>query len=255
MCILLLAYRPRPDLTLVLAANRDEFFDRPSSPSGWWEGPHGILAGRDLRQGGTWLGVTRRGRMAALTNIREPSRHDPAAPSRGLLVTKFLESPLDAGAFLRTLDGSPYNGFHLVVFDGQHLAAFSNRAQGVRFLEPGLYGFSNGPLDPPWPKVRRGLTALEGVLQAKDDSLEEALLHLLADRTPAEGEELPDTGIGLEAERALSPIFTWTERYGTRASTVVLLRTHGEVTWVERPYDCAGRPGREIRFSFRREVP
>ncbi len=255
MCILLLAHRPRPDLTLVLAANRDEFYDRPSAPSAWWEGPHGILAGKDLRQGGTWLGITRRWRLAGLTNIREPSRHDPAAPSRGRLVKAFLESGLDAGAFLRSLDGTPYNGFNLVVFDGDRLAAFSNRAPGTRFLKPGFHGFGNGVLHSPWPKVRRGLEALEKALEGKDGDLEESLLALLADRTPAADGELPRTGLPLEAERALSPIFTRTEVYGTRASTVVVLRADGRVTWVERPYDPQGRAGREVRVSFRREAP
>lgn len=253
MCILLLAHRPRPDLSLVLAANRDEFYDRPSAPSAWWEGPHAILAGRDLRQGGTWLGITREGRLAALTNIREPSRHDPAAPSRGHLVRGFLESSRNAVSFLQDLDGSPYNGFNLVVFDGQRLAAFSNRAAGVRVLEPGLHGFSNGVLDAPWPKVRRGLAALGRALEREGENLEEALLSILADRAPAPDEELPRTGIGVEAERALSPLFTRTEVYGTRASTVVILRADGRVSWVERPYDPQGRPGHDVRFSFRRE--
>ncbi|MGC8762478.1 MAG: NRDE family protein [Acidobacteriota bacterium] len=256
MCLLLLAHRPRPDLTLVLAANRDEFYDRPSAPSAWWEDSPGILAGRDLRQGGTWLGVSRRGRLAALTNIREPSRHDPAAPSRGLLVKEFLRSPLDAGAFLRKLDGSPYNGFNLLAFDGENLAVASNRAEGVRLLEPGLHGFSNGLLDSPrWPKVRRGMAALGRLLEAADGNLEEGLLAVLADGTPAPDGELPRTGIGLEAERALSPIFTRTEVYGTRASTVVILRADGGVSWVERAYGPSGRPGPEVRVCFRREVP
>lgn len=255
MCILLLAHRPRPDLALVLAANRDEFYDRPSAPSAWWEESPPILAGKDLRQGGTWLGVTRRWRLAALTNVREPSHHDPAAPSRGRLVKAFLESGLGAETFLETLDGNPYNGFNLVVFDGDRLAAFSNRAMGVRFLEPGLYGFSNGVLHCPWPKVRRGLEALEKALEGKEGDLEEALLRLLADRTPAPDGDLPRTGLPLEAERALSPIFTRTEVYGTRASTVVVLRSDGEASWVERPYDSQGQPGREVRVTFRREAP
>lgn len=253
MCLLLLALDARPDLPLVLAANRDEFYDRPTAPSAWWPGSHGILAGRDLRQGGTWLGVTRRGRLAALTNIREPSRFDPAAPSRGLLVRGFLESGADAAGYLASLAGVPCNGFNLVAYDGERAAVFSNRAEGVRPLGPGFHGFANGVLACNWPKVRRGIEGLRRAL-SEGERLEEALLELLADRTPAADEELPDTGVGLEAERLLSPLFTRTAVYGTRTSTVVAFRADGRVTWVELPYDREGRRGEAVRISFEREA-
>ena len=235
MCLILIAYRARPDYELLVAANRDEFHDRPTAPLAFWDDAPEVLAGRDLKEGGTWLGITRAGRFAALTNYRDPRSVRPDAPSRGHLVSDYLRGGEPARGYLDRLmpRADAYNGFNLLLGDETGLYYYSNRAGGFQALAPGVYGLSNHLLDTPWPKLERGRRALRRVLDHGSDPTPDALLHLLMDRTPAPDAELPDTGVPLEWERWLSPIFITAPNYGTRSSTVLMADSAGRTCLVE----------------------
>lgn len=240
MCIIALSYQQHPDYPLLLAANRDEFFARPTAALDWW--PDGqILAGTDLQAGGTWLGASRSGRMAALTNFRDPRANQPNAPSRGQLVSTFLASQSSAADFATSLlpQSSQYNGFNLLLFDGQQLFYVSSVEAQARPLSAGLYVVSNHVLDTPWPKVER---LKQGMLQhLADPKLDtEALFNLLSDRQQPVDKELPDTGIGLEWERRLSSVFVTAPGYGTRASTLLRLNRNQQLELIERSFAEGG---------------
>ena len=250
MCLILIAHRAHPRYPLVVAANRDEWFRRPSAPAAFWEDAPDVLAGRDLEQGGTWLGVTRSGRFAALTNFREPGAHRAEAPSRGALVSDFLRGREATLEFLARLapHAARYNGFNLVTWDGETLAATSNRNGSTHPLGAGVFGLSNHLLDTPWPKVREGRIGLAALL-AREVSVE-ALLELLDDTRIAEDRELPDTGVGLEWERRLSPLRIVAADYGTRCSTVLLVDREGGVELAERTFAPNGTPAGLVRERF-----
>ena len=254
MCLILLAWKTREDYPLIVAANRDEFYQRPTAPADFWEEAPEILAGRDLQAGGTWFGIDRQGRLAALTNYRDPALHRTGAPSRGELVSDYLRGRQEPKAYLDAVESRAglYNGFSLVLGNLSSLCFFSNR--DARFpLEPGLHGMSNRLLDTPWPKVERGKRALAALLAAGDEPAPEALLALLADRLRPPDDELPDTGVGLEWERVLSPIFIESPLYGTRSSTVLIVDSEGRVTLVERVFGGGDDPWMTARFTFRVE--
>jgi uncharacterized protein with NRDE domain len=242
MCLAAFALNAHPRFPLVIAANRDEFFARAAAPMGWWRsGAAEIMAGKDLSAGGTWLGLSRSGRFALLTNVREPGRQDPAAPSRGALVTSWLGSDLPADAFAAALPPG-YNGFNLIAGDVQRSAWhwLSNRAEQPVALGAGVHGLSNAALDTPWPKTLALRSALTQGLSASPsaDALAQHLFTALADTSIAPDTRLPDTGIGLARERALSPAFIRIpdpdspERaiYGTRCSTVLISERQDGVT-------------------------
>lgn len=243
MCLILIAYRCHPGYELLVAANRDEFHDRPTAPLAFWDDAPQVLAGRDLRQGGTWMGVTRTGRFAAITNYRDPGRMRPDAPSRGRLVGDFLQGSQPAGAYLEGLlpRTGRYNGFNLLLGDETGLHYYSNHAGSPRSLSPGWYGLSNHVLDTPWPKLRRGLAMLRRALDQRPDPTPDDLLRLLADRAVAPDPELPRTGVPLEWERWLSPIFIDAPGYGTRSSTVLLVDERGRARMVETTWADASR--------------
>lgn len=245
MCLILFAWHCHPRYALVLAANRDEFYARPSEPLAFWPDAPDVLAGRDRIAGGSWLGLTRNGRFAAVTNVRDPNRQRPEAPSRGLLVSDFLCGDQPAAAYLAELAdrAGAYNGFNLLVGDASGLYYFSNYGDARRRLTAGLYGLSNAALDQPWPKVRRGRQRLAAMLATPTPAM---LLELLGDRGRPDDDELPDTGIGLERERVLAPIFITSERYGTRSSSALLLAHTGQAELVERD----ALTGRERRFHL-----
>jgi len=243
MCLILMAYRVHPDYELLVAANRDEFYDRPTAPLAFWDDHPALLAGRDLQEGGAWMGLSGAGRFAALTNYRDPDRVRPDAPSRGHLVRDYLCGDRSASAYLDRLraSGADYNGFNLLLGDETGLYYYSNRASGFQALTPGLYGLSNHLLDTPWPKLKRGRRALRRVLECGSEPTPDALLRLLADRTPAPDAELPDTGVPLEWERWLSSIFIDAPGYGTRSSTVLLVEAGRRVRMVETTWVDASR--------------
>ena len=253
MCLLVLAWMTHPRYRLVVAANRDEFHDRPAAPLAWWSEDGRVLAGRDLRAGGTWMGVTRAGRFGVVTNFRELEAPPVAdAPSRGRLVPEFLAGADQPAAFVDRLNGAAarFAGFNLLVGDARELHYVSNRdSGGPRALEPGLYGLSNHQLDTPWPKLVKTRERFAAALEQRD--LEAgALFELLDDREPAAGDSMPDSGLPPEWERALSAPFVLNERYGTRCSTVVLAGHDGHTIAAERRFDSAGRQSGATRLEF-----
>ena len=242
MCLLVIAYRSHPDYKLIVAANRDEFYDRPAAPATFWDDAPEVLAGRDLVADGTWLGITRNARIAAIANYRDPSHHIENAPSRGLLVRDYLSNDMDPKTYLDTIRHSgPYNGFNLVCGNLDSLYYYSNRDDVVRELSPGLYGLSNHLLNSPWPKVERSKKALAKILSSGQGFGNESILEILSDQLRPDDDDLPDTGIGLEWERILSPIFVTSDLYGTRASTVIMIDNGNHVTFVERSFDGNAR--------------
>lgn len=251
MCLLVFAWRTRPDLPLILAGNRDEFHARPAAPAGWWGEHEELLGGRDLEAGGSWLALDRRGRLAVVTNVREPVRDTRGRRSRGELVVDALRFDGPLGRFAEQLRGrrDEYGGYNLLIGDGEELHCLSNRSKDRIGLEPGIYGLSNDRLDTPWPKVvaaRDGLLRLVGRAEVEVDGL----FELLADRTPAPDDELPDTGVPLEWERVLSAAFIVGSEYGTRASTVVLVRADGVVEFAERRFGPGGERTGRTRLEF-----
>ena len=253
MCLAVVALRAHPRYALVIAANRDEFHVRASAPAQWWD--DAWLAGRDLAAGGTWLGVTRAGRWALLTNVRDRTRHDPRAPSRGELVTRVLAASGSAAGVLGAIVGSGarHNGFNLLAGDTDDAYWGSNRERQARALAPGIHGLSNHRLDTPWPKVVRTKAAVAAWCAAGGEgALEiEPLFRILGARQLAADGELPQTGIPLARERLLSAPFIVSDDYGTRSSTVLTLARGGEARFVERTFDPAGRAAGEVDFRFR----
>lgn len=247
MCLILLAYRSHPDYPLIVAANRDEFLDRPTEPARFWKDHPDLLAGRDGVGGGTWMGITRRGRFAALTNYRDPFASVKNKKSRGLLVRDYLTAEISPRNYLNNLSKhrTSYPGFNLLVGSPRELWYYSNQKNMISSVEPGIHGLSNALLDTPWPKVVKGKERMAACLQKPDPS---CLFELLADEEPAPDEQLPDTGIGLERERLLSPAFIRAPGYGTRSSTVLLVSARGEVNFIERSF--AGEKTTEVRYRF-----
>ena len=253
MCLLTLAIDQSRRFPLVVAANRDEFFNRPAARLAWWSPAPGlpdVLGGRDLEAGGTWLGLTAEGRLAIVTNVRAPqASRDPGAPSRGDIVTRWLAGDAATDRFWMRTALSGYNGFNLIAADFQRGDCFyaTNQAPNPLRLERGLYGLSNGALDAPWPKVeilkdatREALVSCESV-----DALATRLFEALGDRTPAPDDELPHTGVSPEWEKVLSAAFVRTPdlSYGTRCSTLVITERVNKrlVTHVfERTFSAAG---------------
>jgi len=264
MCLILVGWQSHPDYPLIIAANRDEFYARRTRPAAWWGQAVSLLAGRDEEAGGTWLGINRRGRFALLTNVRGPDERNPHAPSRGLLVLSALQSaaPLTQWASESTRSAQGFNGYNLLVgeplpvpargMDAQLLYT-SNRSpdasQEARALAPGIYGLSNALLDTPWPKLTRAVGGF--ACQVANKVCPEALLRLMADRELARDPELPETGIPLDWERALSAIQIRAKGYGTRATTIITVRRDGSVMFLERAFGTE-RPHQHVdrRFEF-----
>jgi len=251
MCLIVFAYKVHPYYKLVLAANRDEFYERPSMAADFWHDHPGVLAGRDLKNGGTWLGITREGKFAAVTNYRDPSNLKSNALSRGQLVGRYLTGKQRPEDYLRKITPTVdrYNDFNLLLGDDERILFFSSCAKS-RELKPGIYGLSNHVLDSPWPKVRRSKRMLKAALSQKGRALEDALFELLSDRHIPSDNKLPDTGVGREWERLLSPIFIESPLYGTRSSTVLLIGKNRQVRFVEKIFDGLQLPWLVSRFSF-----
>lgn len=248
MCLLVFAWRPDAAERLVFAGNRDEFHARPAAPADWWE--NGTLGGRDLRAGGTWLAAHRNGRFAVVTNYREPLEEGRGPRSRGELVTAFLDSTATPDALAREVAarGHDYAGFNLLLGDPSALVYLSNRGRGPERLAAGVYGLSNHLLDTPWPKLERTRARFHDLLARGANP--ESLLAMLADRTPAATDELPDTGIGPEWERLLSSPFITSPLYGTRCSTVMKMLEDKEMEFIERRFDPNGAVAGHSRFEF-----
>lgn len=239
MCLIVFAWQVIPGVPLVAAGNRDEFLSRPTASAAWWTDRPQIFAGRDLQDGGTWMGVTREGRFAAVTNFRDPSVKRPEAPSRGALVADFLAASSTPEEYIAALEAhaSEYNGFNLLVGDRNTLIWFSNAApdddRNGKPLAAGIYGLSNGSLDSPWPKVVRTKAQFASLIC--QGAPEDAYFEMLTDTTRAPDCRLPKTGVSLEWERVLSAVCIQSPEYGTRTSTVVRLFGDGSAALDERP--------------------
>ncbi len=238
MCLIVFAWRPAHAQPLILAANRDEFYARPTSPlARWEESPH-VYAGRDLEAGGTWLGISAHGRFAALTNIRNPDK-PPGRRSRGELVAHFLSGSLPIDEYLHEVASrsAEYGGFNLLVGNPDELHFLNATDPTPQRLQAGVYGVSNAGLDTPWPKLLKAKAALSAQLH---DVQPEALFHFLADPHPAPEAELPNTGVGLATEKLLSSVFIASPNYGTRASTVLIVNADGSRRMIERSFGPYG---------------
>jgi len=252
MCLILFAWQSHPRYSLVVAANRDEFHQRPSAAADFWADDPRILAGRDLQAGGTWLGITRSGRFAAITNYREPLVPEITLErSRGHLVRDYLsggEAPLPHARALLS-QGSAYSGFNLLLGTPDSLAWVSNRSYGAHSVSTGSHGLSNHLLDTDWPKVHSGRERLDELLE--DENLEpEALFELLADRALTPGEIPESLEERLAPEQLMKHYFIVSPVYGTRCSTVVLVGRDGGMIFVERQFDPGGRETSTRLFEF-----
>lgn len=251
MCLIVLAWKSHPRWRLLLAANRDEFHARPAAPLAHWpDEAAGLAGGRDLRSGGTWLAVDAGRRLAAVTNMRDPHAAQ-GGPSRGGLPLSFLRGTADVPAFVaaQSRAGAAFAPFNLLVADAGACGFAGNHPPASAVLAPGIHGISNGAPDAPWPKVRRLEAALRQWLSGPTDD-PSPLWHALADETIAADAALPDTGVGLELERRLSPVFVRDARYGTRAGTLVAIGHDGRGWIAERRFGPDGIPLGETRLPI-----
>lgn len=257
MCLIVFAWQVHPLYPLVLAANRDEYFSRPSLPLGYWKDLPDVLGGRDIEKGGSWLATHADGRWAAVTNFREGTAPAPSNLSRGHLVMNYVSSNERARDYVRQVSEPlvEYPGCNLLVGDNDTLFFVSNRSQGfhrteTQLVPAGVHGLSNHTLDTPWPKVERSKRTLGQLLHSDQSQLSEELFSLLADRSPANEDALPSTGVPLEWEKKLSAPFIVSDNYGTRASTVVLVDNDGNVSVQERSFGSAGTELNRCTFTF-----
>ena len=253
MCLIAFAIDCHPAYSLVLVANRDEFRARETMPAGFWTDASHVLAGRDRQAGGTWLGVTTGGKLAAVTNYRDMRQQVLDPPSRGLLVADYLRDPAITPAVLSEQlmkDAHRYDGFNLLYGSCSGLHYFTNRGGSSGPVQPGIHALSNHLLDTGWPKVITARERLTRIMQQSEIRCDE-LVHSLSDPAPYAAELLPDTGIGPERERFLSPLFIDGESYCTRSTTVILVRRDGEVTFMEQGYDTPDNPQQLFTFQLR----
>lgn len=251
MCLIFLSVRNHPRYKLIIAANRDEFYQRKTAAADYWNDHPEILGGRDLEAKGTWMAINKNGRIAMVTNYRDLKNIKSVAPSRGALVTDFLLDTHSPEDYLKQVEkkGHAYNGYNLIVGSAEALWYTSNYQEGVHELSTGLHGLSNHLLDTPWPKVERGLSKMKDVLSANEIATD-SLFNVLFDDTIAPDNKLPDTGVGLERERMLSSMFIKSPGYGTRCSTVVLIDNSNHVKFSERVYDLQSFAFTQKDFAF-----
>jgi uncharacterized protein with NRDE domain len=238
MCLILLAKDYHPEYKLILAANRDEFYHRKTEAANFWDEHPDVLAGKDMEAGGTWLGITKKGKIGMLTNYRDLRNLKEHAPSRGRLVLDYLTNGHKPDEYLDEIKpiAPKFNGFNLLVGYPDQLLYFSNYGNGVEKVPGGIVGISNHLLETPWPKVQRGKNKLQSIIdEEKFDT--EHFFELLRDNTIAADEHLPDTGLDLERERALSSMFIKSPGYGSRCSTLIMINKKDEVIFAERVYN------------------
>lgn len=251
MCLILFSWDNHPKYKLILAANRDEFYERPTDKLNKWRDYTGVLAGRDLTCGGTWMGIHEKNRFTALTNYRDPTRILKDAPSRGDLTTDFLVSNDSPSGYFSEKESklNQYNGFNLLVGDFNQLGYFNNVDNQYQKLSPGTYGLSNALLNTPWPKLQKAKNAFEQVVSAESPDVHQ-LYKIMQDSTLADDDALPETGVPYEWEKAISAIFIETETYGTCCSTVLTVthKGHGEIR--EWSYPVGNRKEAEVVMQF-----
>jgi uncharacterized protein with NRDE domain len=254
MCVILFSVGRHSRYPLIVAANRDEAYARPAAPAEFWRDHPHVCGGRDLLQGGTWLALSTTGRFAAITNYRQGLPKTAAPRSRGELTRDFLLGDADPARYVEAIStrGGDYGGYSLIAGTPQRLFFCSNRSAAPYPIAPGAHGLSNRLLDEPWPKVQRGMSVLDSLADASEAALLSGLFEVLADASPAPDHLLPSTGIARERERDLSALFIPGESYGTRASTVALVRSDGDVVFAERSFGPRGQPlgTAEQRFTL-----
>jgi uncharacterized protein with NRDE domain len=256
MCILFIAVNQHPDYPLIIAANRDEFHQRPTAASLYWDEYPEILAGKDLQAGGTWMGVNKMGRVAALTNIRAPGREVENAITRGNLVLDWLKDTCEPSASEKSYrqeigrQRTLFNGYNLLFGQLDNLYVYNNFEDSFIHLEDGVFGLSNDNLDSPWPKIMKGRDALANACKEADALDKNRLFDILADKEKADDATLPQTGVPIEWERQLSSIFIKGENYGTRSSTILTLDQHRNVNWEERVFNPFGDKVNSQTFKF-----
>ncbi len=248
MCLIIICTNTRPDYPLIIAANRDEFYNRPTLPLDFWEDHPKILAGRDLQGRGTWLGVSTSGRIAAVTNYRSPQALMPGRPaklSRGALVTGFLSGNEAPAAYLETVAGEKdrYDAFNLVAGTAERLFWYSNMNGGIKMIDDGIHGISNHLLDTPWPKLEKARSGMRDILSRSGPIDFKSIFTLLSDTERPPRKSLPDTGVGSAWEEVLSSVFIKSEIYGTRSSSIIMVHRTGHLTFIERthPGPASGR--------------
>lgn len=248
MCLIAFSWKQHPDYQLIMLANRDEFYNRPTEVAHIWKGENKIVAGKDVQAGGTWMGINKHGKFAAITNYRDLKNIKYEAPSRGKLTLEFLEGDISARAYVHQLtpESGKYNGFNLLVADPHELWYLSNISGKASALQPGLYGLSNHLLDTPWPKVVKA----KKILTDFDQLTESQLLQAFGNRELAPDNDLPDTGVGQSLERKLSALFIHFEKYGTRCTTLVTMDYQGQVKFRERTFYQGDKNGDDALFDF-----
>ncbi|MEO9966462.1 MAG: NRDE family protein [Reichenbachiella sp.] len=248
MCLILFSWKSHPDYDLILTANRDEFYNRPALPAHRWPEHLELIAGKDLTGGGTWMGITAQGRMAALTNYRDPENINPTAPSRGALTKDFLTSQVSPESYLEALrsEKKAYNGFNLLVGDNKSLWYYNNINHEVSELAPGVYGLSNALLNNSWPKVDEGRKAIHQ-LQSMSELSTQELLNVVQNKALAPDKTLPATGVPLEWERALSAMHITMDGYGTRCSTAIL-KSQEKIHFSEWTHPLVGQKEDQVDF-------
>ncbi|GGW95604.1 NRDE family protein [Alteromonas halophila] len=251
MCILFVANQQRKDMPLIIAANRDEFYRRPTLPSHFWSDAPDLLAGKDLEAGGSWMGVTRQGRIAAITNVRAANAQRDNAKSRGELVTQSLCDPSHQTLSARLRQSrEKYQGYNLLFGDINALQVYNNIEDRLQEVSPGIHGLSNATLNAPWPKVTRGMQSLSEYCQHSECIVPQDLFALLRNDEQADDDRLPDTGISKEWEKRLSSIFIQSPDYGTRASTIILVNQDLQLYWHERQFSPEGAILSEVSERF-----
>ncbi len=252
MCLIGFSWKNHPRYALILVGNRDEFYHRKTASAHFWEDAPHILAGKDLEGGGTWLGINKQGQFTALTNYRDLANLKQDAPTRGLLTLDYLQAdiaPTDYACLLLP-HADKYNGFNILLGDLEHLIYFSNYAPKVNVLAPGLYGLSNHLLDTNWYKVNKLKTKLYEVLKTKEPNPEE-LLNLMYDLDIPPDPQVQQTGLRMEQEKMLSPMFIQSPEYGTHSTSVLMIDYENNVRFFERVYGNAHREAEEQSFSFK----
>ncbi len=252
MCLIFLSYKQNKEYPLIVLANRDEFYKRPTQTAHYWENSPHILAGKDLDGGGTWMGITKNGYISMLTNYRDVANIKPNAPTRGKLVSDYLQGEFSPKEYLLALSktGSTYNGYSLITGSFNDPWYYSNYEKKIAQLGTGLYGLSNALLDSKWPKIEAGKAALTPlILKKKIDK--EALFNLMTNPDLAENNQLPQTGLPIEKERAISSMFINIEGYGTRCTTLILVDKNGKVDFTERQYENGLATGKDNNFTFK----
>lgn len=251
MCLILFAYKYHPKYKIIIGANRDEFYNRPTTKAHFWKNYPDILAGQDLVAKGTWMGVSRNGKLSLITNYRDIKNIKPNAPSRGHIVSDYLKKDVSPKDYLEQVDsiGHVYNGFNLILGNQDDLWYYSNQKRKIYRLGSGLYGLSNALLDTTWPKVEKGKQKLE-VIIAENNISAEAIFDALFDDQTAADRDLPKTGLDYEREKALSSMLIKTSDYGTRCSTVLLIDNENNLTFIERTFNLQDFGYQSKSFEF-----